>query len=97
MTGVLTGGVRRDGQDVLAGTFVGAITAEGFRIGLDPGSSTEVRLIIGTASCLPDTSYVVPPGRYEAVAAIPFNQPSRPRTLRSQLVARGAWLTVDAV
>lgn len=96
MTGVLTGGVRRDGQDFLAGTFAGAITLQGYGIGLAPGSSRELPLIIGTASCLPDSSYVVPPGRYEVVAAVPFNQPDRPSTQRPQLVARGAWLTVDA-
>ena len=66
MTGVLTGGVRAQGDDFMAGDFVGAVHSVGIGITLDPGASTELPLIVGTASCLPDASYVVPPGRYES-------------------------------
>jgi hypothetical protein len=96
MTGVLTGGIRSDGHDYMAGNFAGTTTMMGYQIDLEPGSSTEMPLIIGTASRLPDTSYVVPPGRYEVVTAVPFQQSDIPPTPRPQLVALGAWLTVDA-
>lgn len=88
-TGILTGGVRREGEEHMAGAFVGGVAAIGRTVSLEPGASQELGLIIGTASCLPDTSYVVPPGRYEVVAAVPFNQgghaangPSPPRRPR---------------
>ncbi|MGI8754049.1 MAG: hypothetical protein ACR2MN_17380 [Acidimicrobiales bacterium] len=94
MTGVLTGGVRAEGDEVMAGNLAGAVAAIGQHIRLDPGASMEMSLTVGTASCLPDASYVVPPGRYEVVAAIPFNRPGTSPTLRSVLVARGTWVTV---
>ncbi len=80
----------------MAGEFAGAVTAVGRRIQLDPGASTALPLAIGTASCLPDASYVVLPGRYEVIAAIPFGQPDLPPSPRPVLVARGAWVTVVA-
>lgn len=97
MTGILTGGVRADGDDHMAGAFTGAIAMVGTRIELDPGATTELPLTVGTASCLPDASYVVPPGRYEVVAAIHFRQTDGPQTPRPVLVARGAWVTVEAI
>jgi hypothetical protein len=96
MTGVLTGGVRAEDEDRMAGNFAGAIVAVGQHIEVGPGASIEMPITIGTASCLPDLSYVVPAGRYEVIAAAPFHQPDRPSTWRPVLVARGAWVTVDA-
>lgn len=96
MTGVLTGGVRRDGDEFMAGGFAGAVVAIGYGVRLDPGETKDLGVIIGTASCLPDASYVVPPGRYEVIAAIPFNQADIQPTARPRLVARGAWITVEA-
>lgn len=95
MTGVLTGGVRREGDDVMAGSFTGAVALVGYTVRLEPGESTELGLVVGTASCLPDTSYVVPPGTYEVVAASPFSQADTPPGDRPQLVARGARIAVD--
>ncbi|MDA8265767.1 MAG: hypothetical protein M0T79_10575 [Actinomycetota bacterium] len=80
----------------MAGAFVGAVAAVGRTVSLEPGASQELGLIIGTASCLPDTSYVVPPGRYEVVAPVWFNQGGTPPTVRPHLVARGARITVEA-
>ncbi|MDQ6785020.1 MAG: hypothetical protein M3063_16605 [Actinomycetota bacterium] len=96
MTGVLNGGVRAEGDDFMAGDFAGAVHRVGKSISLDPGASTELPLIVGTASCLPDASYVVPPGCYEVFAAIPFHQRDSPPTPPPVLVARGAWMTVEA-
>jgi hypothetical protein len=56
MTGVLTGGVRGEGDDFMAGNFTGAVVAVGQIIRLEPGQSRELGLIVGTSSCLPDTS-----------------------------------------
>jgi len=95
-TGILTGGVRREGDEFMAGAFVGGVAAVGRTVRLEPGASQELGLIIGTASCLPDTSYVVPPGRYEVVAPVWFNQGGTPTTVRPHLLARGAWITVEA-
>ena len=96
MTGILTGGVRAEGDDFMAGNFAGAVAAIGQILRLEPGQSTELGLIVGTASCRPDTSYVIPPGRYEVISAVPFNRASTPSTARPLLVARGAWITVEA-
>ena len=96
LTGVLAGGVRNDREGFLAGAFSGMLTMQGLGIQLGPGESMELPLIIGTASVLPDPSYVVPPGRYEVVAAVPFSQPETWSAVPPQLVARGSWLTVEA-
>ncbi|MHB1930420.1 MAG: hypothetical protein ACYDEN_08415 [Acidimicrobiales bacterium] len=95
MTGILTGGVRRDGDDFMAGNFAGAVVAIGYTVRLEPGQSKELELIVGTASCLPDTSYVVPPGRYEVIATVPFRQAATPPQTHPRLVARGTWITVE--
>lgn len=95
MTGVLTAGVRGEADDFMAGNFAGAVTAVGYRVELQPQESKELGLIIGAASCLPDTSYVVPPGRYELIAAVVFRQADTPPGTHPRLVARGAWVTVE--
>lgn len=95
MTGVLTGGVRREGDDFMAGSFTGPVRLVGYTVRLEPGQRTELGLVVGTASCLPDTSYVVPPGLYEVIAAVPFRQADTPPGNHPRLVARGARITVD--
>ncbi len=79
----------------MAGKFAGMTFMVGLRIELDPAASMGVPLKVGTASCLPDASYVVPPGRYEVIATVPFHQPDTLQTPRPVLVARGTWVTVD--
>lgn len=74
ITGLMTGGVRRPGDDKLAGVFVGAVTAVGLNVDLDPGQSGDIPVLIGTASCLPDRSYIVPAGVYEVVATLSVNR-----------------------
>lgn len=94
MTGVLTGGVCRHGDDFMAGAFTGAVVAIGYTVRLEPGQRKELGLIVGTASCLPDTSYVVSPGPYEAIATVPFRQADTAPGDHPRLVARGARITV---
>jgi hypothetical protein len=96
MTGLLTGGVRAEGDDRMAGDFAGAIALVGRTVELGPGEEMELPLTVGMASLLPDVSYVVPPGRYEVISAVPFHQPDTRPTPQPVLVARGAWVTVDA-
>lgn len=96
MTGLLTAGVRRESDEYMAGNFAGAVAFIGHPVRLAPGETKELGLIIGTASCLPDTSYVVPPGHYEVIATIPFNQAeSQEASAHPFLVASGAWITVE--
>jgi hypothetical protein len=80
----------------MTGDFDGAIALVGYPVDLEPGASMELPVKVGTASVLPDASYVVPTGRYEVISAVPFHQLDRPQAPRPVLVARGAWVTVDA-
>ena len=96
MSGMLTGGLRAEGDDHMAGNFTGGTFLVGMLVELDPAASMNLPIKVGTASCLPDTSYTVPPGRYEVVAAVPFRQPDTSATQQPMVVARGAWVTVDA-
>lgn len=73
ITGPMTGGVRQPGDDKLAGTFRGSLAAAGLIVDLRPGQSKDIPVLIGTASCLPDRSYVVPAGTYEAVTILSVN------------------------
>jgi hypothetical protein len=91
----LLGGVRAEDEDHIAGSYAGAITFAVRRLELSPGSGHEVPLLIRTASCLPDTSYAVQPGRYEIIAAIAYSQQTGPGTPKRVLVARGAWIAVE--
>lgn len=74
ITGLATGGVRRPGDNKLAGAFRGAVAAVGLNVDLRQGQSRDIPVLIGTASCLPDRSYVVPAGAYEAVASLSVNR-----------------------
>jgi hypothetical protein len=95
--GLLIGAVRADHHDDrIAGGHAGPIAWIGRHIQLSPAAHTDVPLLIGTASRLPDTSYVVPPGRYEIIVAVGSRQFVAPPGARPLLVARGAWITVEA-
>ncbi len=93
-TGIITGGVRRADDAFLAGTYAGSVAFIAQTVSLEPGESEELRLIVGTDSCLPDTSYVVPSGRYEVIAAVPFSQIDTASRALPYVVARGTWITV---
>ncbi len=99
MTGAtLTAGLRSQGNDHMASQYAGTLWNLGMIIDLGSGDSRTLPLLVGTASCLPDTSYVVPSGRYEVVATIPFH-PHRPSDQGEpgpggQLVVTGNRITV---
>jgi len=94
-TGVLTGGVCRQGDDFMAGAFTGAVVAIGYTLRLEPGQHKELGLIVGTASRLPDTPYVLPPEPYEIIATVPFRHADTAPGDHPRLVARGTRITVD--
>lgn len=73
VTGLMAGGVRHPGDDKLTGAFTGAVAAVGLNVDLRHGQSKDVPVVIGTSSCLPDRSYVVPAGAYEVVAVLSIN------------------------
>ncbi len=82
----------------LAGQFCGAVAAVGIGVDLRHGDSSELPVVIGTASCLPDRSYVVPPGDYETVAELSvalLGGESRPAG-RQALVCVGPTITATA-
>jgi len=66
----VTAGVRRCGDDAMAGRFTGWLTAAGILVDLREHESRELHLIFGTASCLPDSPAAIPPGTYEVVATL---------------------------
>ncbi len=99
MTGAtLAAGLRSQGDAYMASQFVGMLWTLGMTVELASGDSQTLPLLVGTASCLPDTSYIAPPGRYEVIATIPFH-PYRPSDVGEprpggQLVITGNWITV---
>jgi hypothetical protein len=96
--GVLIAGVRRHGDDYLAGGFTGALAAGSIKVHLAPRESRDLHLIVGTTSCLPDSSYAVPPGSYEILARLSLHLP-RPDggpSGRRLLVRRGPSITVTS-
>jgi hypothetical protein len=94
----LVAGVRRPGDDYMAGQFRGWITAAGVLVDLAEGRSRELHLIIGTASCQRDSSKAISPGTYEIVAAlgVDFRGPDGAPTGHQVLVRFGPSITVTA-
>lgn len=74
LSGIVTGGLRRPGDVIMAGAFHGAVAAIGYRLELGPGDRQVVPLVVGSDSVLPDRTYLLPPGDYEVVVAqqLPF-------------------------
>ena len=63
----LTGVVVMPGTTDVVGTFTGVLAGTGAGAVLAPGESTEVGLVVGTASCIPANGFMLPPGEYEVV------------------------------
>lgn len=73
LSGAAVGSIRQPGSDHLSGTFHGWMSSVGLNVDLQHAQSTDLPLIVGTTSCLPDRSYVVEPARYELVVAVSVN------------------------
>jgi hypothetical protein len=94
----LIGGVRRPGDDQMAGRFRGWMSAPGIRVDLAEGQSRELHLLVGTKSCLPDSPRAIPPGTYEIVAtlAVNFATPDGGLTAHRAVVRIGPSVRVGA-
>jgi hypothetical protein len=59
------------------GGYEGAITLPAASVHLDPGESAEIPVHVGTASCVPELGYVLPPGNHLVRADVPVRDGSR--------------------
>ena len=66
----MTAFVYRAGTDQVVGAYDGGIGGTGLGGTLAPGESMDIEVVGGTASCLPDLGYALPPGEYDVRAAI---------------------------
>lgn len=78
-------------RDVVGG-FSGAIAGTGHRAKLDPGDSTTLKCLIGTASLEANDQYVVAPGTYELV--VPVSMHSLRGREKRVLLARDCFVEV---
>ena len=70
----LVGSVLDHDRTSVVGVHVGMIAGTGRRLSLEPGATTTVPALIGTASCVPDAGYRLPAGRYFATVALPIRR-----------------------
>jgi hypothetical protein len=68
--GQMVGSVVRLGTDEIVGVYVGAVLAFGLTVSMSPGEDGWLPLLVGTASVIPNSDPVLPPGDYEAVAVV---------------------------
>ena len=66
----MTALIYRTGTDQVVGAFDGGIRGVGLGGTLAPGESIDVSVFGGTASCLAELGYALPPGTYDVRAAI---------------------------
>lgn len=69
-SGVATGTILDTNGNVVNSNTL-PLAALGIQIDLAPGASTELPLLVSTASCDPTLGYTLPPGTYQLVAAVP--------------------------
>jgi hypothetical protein len=90
----VTAFVYRAGTDQVVGAYEGGIAGVGVGGTLGPGESIDVQVIGGTASCLPDLGYALPPGDYDVRAAIDQYDRTQPEMIVRYLLSAPATLTV---
>lgn len=66
----MTAFIYRSGTDQIVGAYDGGIGGVGLGKTLAPGESIDVNVLGGTASCLAELGYALPPGTYDVRAAI---------------------------
>ncbi len=84
----------RPGTDQVVGAYVGGIGGVGAGQTLAPGESIDLDVVGGTASCLPDLGYALPPGQYDVRAAIDRYERPNGGFLVRYLLTAPATLTV---
>lgn len=87
--------VFRSGTDQIVGTYDGGIGGVGLGRTLAPDESIDVGVVGGTASCLAELGYALPPGTYDVRAAIDqYERPAGGDTITRYLLSAPAPLTV---
>ena len=66
----LTALVLKPGTEEVVGIYTGGISGVGVGAELGPGESIDIDVVGGTASCVPDLGYALPPGDYEVRVAV---------------------------
>lgn len=67
----LTGSVLNASGEAVGG-YAGAIAGVGLQVSLEPGQSTTIPFVYGTASTRADLGYVLPPGPYWLKVQVPY-------------------------
>jgi len=71
-SGITSGLLIDEAGDVVSANL-GGIAALGIGVDLAPGASTDLPLVVGTASCRAALGYTLPPGSYRLVVLVPAN------------------------
>ena len=91
----MTAFIYRTGTDQVVGAYDGGIGGTGLGGALAPGESMDIEVVGGTASCLPDLGYALPPGVYDVRAAIDqYEHPPAGDVIITYLLSAPAPLTV---
>ncbi len=91
----MTAYIYRAGTDQLVGAYDGGIDGVGAGGTLVPGATIDVEVVGGTASCLADLGYALPPGDYDVRAAIDqYERPAAGGVIVRYLLSAPATLTV---
>ena len=91
----LVGWVVLPGTTSVVASYTGAIAGVGVGGTLAPGESSEIAVLVGTASCEPGLGYTLPPGQYQVLVPVVVLYPQRAGDPTiNQLVTRPAALTV---
>ena len=89
-----TAATTTDATNVVA-SYTGGIAGVGVGGTLAPGESSEIPVLVGTASCGPGVGYALPPGQYDVLVPVVVLYPQRAGDPTvNQLVTRPAALTV---
>ena len=90
----MTAFIYRKGTDQIVGAYDAGIGGVGLGRTLGPGESIDVSVVGGTASCLEDLGYTLPPGEYDVRAAIDQYDRTQPEMVVRYLLSAPAPLTV---
>ena len=91
----LVGWVVQPGTTSVVASYTGGIAGVGVGGTLAPGESSEIPVLVGTASCGPGVGYALPPGQYDVLVPVVVLYPQRAGDPTvNQLVTRPAALTV---
>jgi hypothetical protein len=91
----LVGSIVQAGTSKVVANYTSGIAGVGLGPTLQPGESTEIGVVVGTASCDPSVGYTLPPGQYEVIVPVVVKYPQTAgETTVNQLVTTLATLTV---